>query len=76
LDFLFRIVLYWHLDLARRHSPLLLGMSFGRSPYAAVAGIGRQSFPCRAAHCAVRLYRPRAEILSGWWKFPEAQAVN
>jgi hypothetical protein len=25
LDFLFRIVLNWHLDLARRHSPLLLG---------------------------------------------------
>lgn len=25
---------------------------------------------------AVRLYLPRAEILSGQWKFPEAQAVN
>jgi hypothetical protein len=24
----------------------------------------------------VRLYRPRAEILDGTWKFPEAQAVN
>jgi hypothetical protein len=24
----------------------------------------------------VRLYRPRAEILSGTWKFPEAQPVN
>jgi hypothetical protein len=24
----------------------------------------------------VRLYRPRAEILSGKWKFPEAQPVN
>jgi hypothetical protein len=24
----------------------------------------------------VRLYRPRAEILSGSWKFPEAQPVN
>ena len=24
----------------------------------------------------VRLYRPRVEILSGKWKFPEAQAVN
>ncbi|HEX7919627.1 MAG TPA: DUF1214 domain-containing protein, partial [Bradyrhizobium sp.] len=24
----------------------------------------------------VRLYRPRPEILSGKWKFPEAQAVN
>src|SRR5438477_1907721 len=24
----------------------------------------------------VRLYRPRAEILSGKWKFPEAEAVN
>ena len=24
----------------------------------------------------VRLYRPRAEILNGTWKFPEAQAVN
>jgi hypothetical protein len=24
----------------------------------------------------VRLYRPRAEILGGKWKFPEAQAVN
>jgi hypothetical protein len=24
----------------------------------------------------VRMYRPRAEILSGKWKFPEAQAVN
>lgn len=24
----------------------------------------------------VRLYRPRPEILSGTWKFPEAQAVN
>jgi hypothetical protein len=24
----------------------------------------------------VRLYRPRPEILSGMWKFPEAQAVN
>src|SRR5262245_8907466 len=24
----------------------------------------------------VRLYRPRPEILSGQWKFPEAQAVN
>lgn len=24
----------------------------------------------------VRLYRPHAEILSGKWKFPEAQAVN
>jgi hypothetical protein len=24
----------------------------------------------------VRLYRPRAEILDGSWKFPEAQAVN
>ena len=24
----------------------------------------------------VRLYRPRAEILKGKWKFPEAQPVN
>ena len=24
----------------------------------------------------VRLYRPRAEILNGSWKFPEAQPVN
>ena len=24
----------------------------------------------------VRLYRPRAEILNGTWKFPEAKAVN
>jgi hypothetical protein len=24
----------------------------------------------------VRLYRPRAEILNGKWKFPEPQAVN
>jgi hypothetical protein len=24
----------------------------------------------------VRLYRPRAEILNGKWKFPEAQVVN
>jgi hypothetical protein len=24
----------------------------------------------------VRLYRPRAEVLNGKWKFPEAQAVN
>ena len=24
----------------------------------------------------VRLYRPKAEILNGTWKFPEAQAVN
>jgi hypothetical protein len=24
----------------------------------------------------VRLYRPRPEILSGKWKFPEAHAVN
>jgi hypothetical protein len=24
----------------------------------------------------VRLYRPRAEILNGTWKFPEAQSVN
>jgi hypothetical protein len=24
----------------------------------------------------VRLYRPRAEILNGTWKFPEAQQVN
>jgi hypothetical protein len=24
----------------------------------------------------VRLYRPRAEILNGTWKFPEAQPVN
>ena len=24
----------------------------------------------------VRLYRPRPEILSGQWKFPEPQAVN
>jgi hypothetical protein len=24
----------------------------------------------------VRLYRPRAEIISGTWKFPDAQAVN
>ena len=24
----------------------------------------------------VRLYRPRAEILDGRWKFPEAQAMN
>ena len=24
----------------------------------------------------VRLYRPRAEILNGTWKFPEAQLVN
>jgi len=24
----------------------------------------------------VRLYRPRDEILSGKWKFPEAKAVN
>jgi hypothetical protein len=24
----------------------------------------------------VRLYRPRAEVLSGTWKFPEAQRVN
>ena len=24
----------------------------------------------------VRLYRPHAEILSGKWKFPEAQPVN
>jgi hypothetical protein len=27
-------------------------------------------------NAAVRLYRPRAEILNGKWKFPEAQAVN
>jgi hypothetical protein len=24
----------------------------------------------------VRLYRPRPEIVSGKWKFPEAQALN
>jgi hypothetical protein len=24
----------------------------------------------------VRLYRPRAEILNGTWKFPEAQAAS
>jgi hypothetical protein len=24
----------------------------------------------------VRLYRPRAEILNGKWKFPEPQAMN
>ena len=24
----------------------------------------------------VRLYRPRAEVLNGNWKFPEAQPVN
>jgi hypothetical protein len=24
----------------------------------------------------VRLYRPRAEILNGTWKFPEAQPVS
>ncbi|MGA8435601.1 MAG: carboxylesterase, partial [Methyloceanibacter sp.] len=24
----------------------------------------------------VRLYRPRAEILNGAWKFPEAQPMN
>jgi hypothetical protein len=24
----------------------------------------------------VRLYRPRAEILNGTWKFPDAQPVN
>jgi hypothetical protein len=24
----------------------------------------------------VRLYRPRAEVLDGSWKFPEAQPVN
>jgi len=24
----------------------------------------------------LRLYRPRAEILNGTWKFPEAQLVN
>jgi hypothetical protein len=24
----------------------------------------------------VRLYRPRAEILNGTWKFPEAQLVD
>jgi hypothetical protein len=24
----------------------------------------------------VRLYRPRAEILNGKWKFPEAQPTN
>ena len=24
----------------------------------------------------VRLYRPRAEVLNGTWKFPEAQPVN
>ena len=29
LNFLFRIVLYWHLDLARRHSPLLFGHVLG-----------------------------------------------
>jgi hypothetical protein len=53
-------------------------MSYGEDPlYVAVADIGRQSFPCGAAHCAVRLYyRARAEILSGRWKFPHAQAVN
>ncbi len=27
-------------------------------------------------NAAVRLYRPRAEILSGKWKFPEPQPVN
>ncbi len=27
-------------------------------------------------NAAVRLYRPRAEILNGKWKFPEPQAVN
>jgi hypothetical protein len=24
----------------------------------------------------VRLYRPRAEVLNGNWKFPDAQPVN
>jgi hypothetical protein len=24
----------------------------------------------------VRLYRPRAEVLDGTWKFPEAQPAN
>ena len=27
-------------------------------------------------NATVRLYRPRAEILNGKWKFPEAQPVN
>ena len=27
-------------------------------------------------NCAVRLYRPRKEILDGTWKFPEAQPVK
>jgi hypothetical protein len=47
----------------------------GLSGAIAAADIGRQSFPCGAAHCAVRLYRPRAEIWARC-KFPEAQAVN
>jgi hypothetical protein len=27
-------------------------------------------------NAAIRMYRPRPEILSGKWKFPEPQAVN
>ena len=27
-------------------------------------------------NCMVRLYRPRAAILNGTWKFPEAHPVN
>ncbi|MGL3210225.1 DUF1254 domain-containing protein [Bradyrhizobium sp. BR 1433] len=30
----------------------------------------------KGSNYTVRLYRPRAEILNGKWKFPEAQAVN
>jgi hypothetical protein len=30
----------------------------------------------KAWNYLVRLYRPRAEILEGTWKFPEAQPVN
>jgi hypothetical protein len=30
----------------------------------------------KSGNYIARLYRPRAEILDGSWKFPEAQAVN
>ena len=45
----------------------------------------RSRLPAKLPNCVlimkgwnymVRLYRPRAEVLGGRWKFPEAEPVN
>ena len=55
------------------------GAVTAQSPSSSAAATARFSTACvlwRDGITMVRLYRPRAEILNGKWKFPEAQPVN